>query len=206
MFVYTFARRGGLAPMRLILAGVATQYALTGVTNYTVLQADDPGRTNSALFWLFGSLGGARWSVQLAVLAAGVAAAGVALAARSRAINALSVGDETATSLGVSPAGLRRELFVVIALLTGLLVAATGVIGFVGLLVPHAGRLLVGADHRRLLPVVALLGPAFLVSVDLLARYVLRPQELPIGIITSVLGAPAFLALLHRRRKEIATG
>lgn len=198
--VYLLARRGGgFAPTRLILAGVAVGYALLGITNYLVLQADDPGKTNSALFWLLGSLAAARWT-DLGIPATALLLGVVALLARGRALNALLVGDETAASLGVPPAALRRELFVVTSVITGVMVALSGGIGFVGLVIPHAVRLVVGSDHRRVLPAAALAGAGFLVLVDLLARFLLRPQELPVGIVTAVLGAPAFLLLMGRRR------
>lgn len=200
LLVYLLARRGGgFAPSRLVLAGVAVGYALAGVTSYLVLQADDPGTTNSVLFWLLGSLGAARWEdlgVPMAVLVAGL----LIVLARARSLNALLVGDETASGLGVAPNQLRRELFATTSLVTGVMVSLSGGIGFVGLVIPHAARLLVGSDHRRLLPAAALAGAAFLVLVDLAARFVLRPQELPVGIVTSVIGAPAFLLLMSRRR------
>jgi iron complex transport system permease protein len=198
--VYLLARSGGaLAPTRLLLVGVVVGNALLGVTNYLVLQADDPGKTNSALFWILGSLSGARWGelgVPAVVLLVGMAA----LLARARGLNALLVGDETAASLGVPPGRLRRELFVTTSLLTGVMVALSGSIYFVGLVVPHAVRLLLGSDHRRVLPGSLLAGAAFLILVDLLARYLLRPQELPVGIVTAVIGAPVFLILMSRRR------
>jgi iron complex transport system permease protein len=164
-----------------------------------VVQADDPGKTNSALFWILGSLSGARWpdlGVPALALLIGVAA----LLARARGLNALLVGDETAASLGVLPSRLRRELFAATSLVTGVMVALSGSIYFVGLVVPHAVRLLLGSDHRRVLPAAVLAGAAFLVLVDLLARIVLRPQELPVGILTAVIGAPVFLLLMSRRR------
>ncbi|RZQ61872.1 iron ABC transporter permease [Amycolatopsis suaedae] len=204
--VYLLARTwGGLAPTRLLLVGVVVGYALLGVTNYLVLQADDPGKTNSALFWLFGSLAGARWA-DLGVPAVALAVGIVALLARARGMNALLVGDETAAGLGVPANRLRGELFTSTSLVTGVMVALSGAIYFVGLVVPHAVRLLVGSDHRRVLPAAVLAGAGFLVLVDLLARFLLRPQEIPVGVLTSVIGAPVFLALMARRRRLSETG
>ncbi|QWF78829.1 FecCD family ABC transporter permease [Amycolatopsis sp. CA-230715] len=198
--VYTLAVRGGaLAPSRLLLVGVVVGHALLGVTNYLVLQADDPGKTNSALFWILGSLAGARWA-DIGVPAAALLIGFAALLFRARALNALLVGDETATSLGIPPTRLRRELFATTSLVTGVMVALSGSIYFVGLVVPHAVRLLLGSDHRRILPAALLAGAAFLVLIDLLARSLLSPQELPVGILTAVIGAPVFLVLLSRRR------
>lgn len=198
--VYALAVRGGaLAPSRLLLVGVVVGHALLGVTNYLVLQADDPGKTNSALFWILGSLAGARWA-DIGVPAAALLIGFAALLFRARALNALLVGDETATSLGIPPTRLRRELFATTSLVTGVMVALSGSIYFVGLVVPHAVRLLLGSDHRRILPAALLAGAAFLVLIDLLARSLLSPQELPVGILTAVIGAPVFLVLLSRRR------
>lgn len=197
--VYLFATRAGtLVPLRLVLAGVAVGYAMSGVTSYLVLQAGNPGVTNSVLFWLLGSLAAARWTylgVPSIVLAAGI----VLLIGRARAMNALLVGDETASSLGVNVDRVRRELFALASLVTGVMVALSGGIGFVGLVVPHAVRLLVGSEHRRLLPAAALGGAAFMVVADLGARVALAPQELPIGIVTALVGAPVFLWLMNRR-------
>jgi iron complex transport system permease protein len=198
--VFLLAGRGGVfSPNRLILSGVILGYALLGLTQFLIVQADDPGKTHDALYWLFGSLAGANWArlgVPAAVLVAGVAA----LLVRGRALNALLVGDETAASLGVRPERVRRELFAVVSLVTGIMVSVSGGISFVGLIVPHTVRLVVGSEHRRLLPVAALGGALFLVVVDLVCRMLLRPQEIPVGVVTSVLGAPIFLVMMSRRR------
>ncbi|MEU1782063.1 iron ABC transporter permease [Streptomyces abikoensis] len=197
--VWAFARRGGgFRPLRLVLAGVGIGQFLSGFTHYLVLQAGDEQRTRGALFWLMGSLGGAQWAT-LALPAAAVVAATAVLLARARALNAMLMGDETAASLGVDVTRLRRELFVATSLLTGVLVSVSGAIGFVGLMVPHACRMLVGGDHRRLLPVAALFGAVLLTVVDLVARTALPDQELPVGVVTSLIGAPTLLYLLDRR-------
>ncbi|MBH5338530.1 iron ABC transporter permease [Streptomyces pactum] len=197
--VWAVARRGGgFSSLRLVLAGVGVGQFLSGFTSYLVLRAGDEQQTQGVLFWLMGSLGGARWET-LPVPAVTVAAGLVALQARARALNALQMGDETAAALGVRVAGLRRELFVVTSVLTGVLVSVSGAIGFVGLMVPHACRLVAGGDLRRLLPLSALAGAVLLVVVDLAARTVLPDQELPVGVVTSLIGAPALLYLLDRR-------
>ncbi|MGK4584096.1 FecCD family ABC transporter permease [Kitasatospora sp. HPMI-4] len=197
--VWAIARRGGgFSPLRLVLAGVGIGQFLSGFTSYLVLQAGDEQQTRGVLFWLMGSLSGAQWS-QLAIPAVAVVAGLLVLQGRARALNALLMGDETAAGLGVDVVRLRRELFVVTSLLTGVLVAVSGAIGFVGLLVPHACRLVVGGDHRRLLPVCALAGAVLLVAVDTVARTALDNQEVPIGVVTALIGAPALLYLLDRR-------
>ncbi|TDC24440.1 iron ABC transporter permease [Streptomyces sp. 8K308] len=197
--VWTFTRRErGFSALRLVLVGVAVGQFLSGVTSYLVLRAGDQQRTQSVLFWLMGSLGGATWE-RLALPALTVACGLVFLLARARGLNTLLMGDETAAGLGVDPRRLRRELFVVTSVLTGVLVSVSGAIGFVGLLVPHLCRLLVGGDHRRMLPLSALTGALLLTVVDLVCRTALPAQELPIGVVTALLGAPALLYLLDRR-------
>ncbi|MFE2101357.1 iron ABC transporter permease [Streptomyces sp. PTD9-10] len=197
--VWAVARRGGgFAPLRLVLAGVAVGQFLSGFTSYLVLRAGDEQQTHSVLFWLMGSLGGASWQL-LAVPAVTVPIALLWLQARARGLNALLMGDETAAGLGIDVGRLRRELFTVTSVLTGVLVAVSGAIAFVALMVPHVCRLLVGGDHRRLLPVSALCGALLLVVVDIVCRTAMDTQELPVGVVTSLLGAPALLYLLDRR-------
>ncbi|UFR06168.1 iron ABC transporter permease [Streptomyces sp. Go40/10] len=197
--VWAVARRGGgFAPLRLVLAGVAIGQFLSGFTSYLVLQAGDEQQTHSVLFWLMGSLSGANWQM-LAVPAVAVPVALLWLQARARGLNALLMGDETAAGLGVDVTRLRRELFTVTSVLTGVLVAVSGAIAFVALMVPHVCRLIVGGDHRRLLPVSALFGAVLLVVVDIVCRTAMDTQELPVGVVTSLLGAPALLYLLDRR-------
>ncbi|WP_331768238.1 iron ABC transporter permease [Embleya sp. NBC_00896] len=197
--VWAMARRGGgFSPLRLVLAGIGVGQFLSGFTSFLVLQAGDEQQTRGVLFWLMGSLSGAQWE-QLALPTAAVASGLLVLQARARALNALLMGDETAAGLGVDVARLRRELFAVTSVLTGVLVAVSGAIGFVGLMVPHVCRMVVGGDHRRLLPVSALFGAVLLVAVDTLARTAVSTQELPIGVVTAVIGAPVLLFLLDRR-------
>ncbi|MEU8686932.1 iron ABC transporter permease [Streptomyces sp. NPDC048665] len=197
--VWAVARRGGgFAPLRLVLAGVAIGQFLSGFTSYLVLQAGDEQQTHGVLFWLMGSLSGANWQM-LAVPALAVPIALLWLQARARGLNALLMGDETAAGLGIDVTRLRRELFTVTSVLTGVLVAVSGAISFVALMVPHVCRLVVGGDHRRLLPVSALFGAVLLVVVDIVCRTAMDTQELPVGVVTSLLGAPALLYLLDRR-------
>ncbi|MFG1694787.1 FecCD family ABC transporter permease [Nonomuraea sp. NPDC049309] len=202
--VYLLAQKSGrLTPSRLVLAGVALAYLFQAAYSF-VLQLAQSGRAaQQVLFWLMGSLGGARWHllpVPAAVLACGVAY----LLTQHRPLNALAAGEETAVSLGVNVARFRLTLFVLTSLLVGVLVATSGAIAFVGLIVPHAARLLVGADHRRVLPVTALLGAVFLQLVDVAARTVNAPQELALSIVTALFGVPFFLWLLRRRSAERA--
>lgn len=190
---------GHASPLRLILAGVAVSYALSAVTSFLVLRADDPEEVRSVLFWTLGSLSGARWEY-LTLPAAALITGTALLLAQSRSLNALLVGEESAVALGVETGRFRRNLLVLCGLLTGTMVAVSGTIGFVGLMVPHMVRLVVGADHRRVLPAAALSGAILLVWVDVVARTVISPEEMPIGVVTSLVGAPFFLWLMRRKR------
>lgn len=197
--VYWLAHSGGrlLAP-RLILGGVAIGYCLGGITSLVTLTAGQRELANAVLSWTLGSLAGTRWD-ELG-LPAFVLALGIAwLLLQARALDALLTGDETASTLGVDTTRVRRVLFVLVSLLTGVMVAVSGAIGFIGLMVPHITRMLVGTGHRRVLPVAALVGAIFLVWVDAVARVAFAPTELPVGIITALIGGPFFVWLLVRR-------
>lgn len=201
-FVFVLAQSSGvLAPTRLILAGVAVSFALSALTSFQVFEATRRGQEDAALlvlFWLLGGLGGAGWDQLLAPTIV-VGAGTLYLVLQSRPLNALLVGEESAVGLGVDTRTVRRSLFALCALLTGVMVAVSGGIGFVGLMMPHIVRLLVGSDHRRVLPVAALLGATFLIWADVFARIAYAPQELPIGIVTALAGTPFFIWLLRAR-------
>lgn len=190
-------RRGVISPLRLVLAGIAIGELLAGLTSFMVLRADEPQKVYSILFWLAGSLDQAAWSALWLPSAAVVIGALILLFDAAR-LNALIVGDETAASLGISVARLRWRLLLVTSLLTALMVSQSGIIGFVGLVVPHVARLVVGADHRRVVPMAAVTGAAFMVLCDLASRTVIAPTVIPVGIVTGVVGAPFFLWLLRR--------
>lgn len=200
LLVYAVAiAQGGLTPLRLVLTGTVLGAALSALASYLVFRSPDPAAAQSVLFWLLGSVAGADWE-RLWPAAVVVAAAGAVLTAGSGWLDALAAGPDTAAALGVPVAAARHGLFLLLALLVGVLVAVSGGIGFVGLVVPHLARMLVGARHRALLPVAALGGAVFLVAVDVLARVLVRPTELPLGVVTGLLGAPVFLLLMGRRR------
>ncbi|WP_067817521.1 FecCD family ABC transporter permease [Actinomadura kijaniata] len=199
MLVYFLARVGGrMTTVRLVLSGVATAEVLSAVTGYLVVTSDDPHAAESALRWMLGGLAGTTWGM-VAVPAAAVLAGTVALAGTARWLNLLLAGEEAATALGLDVHRFRTVMFVLVALVVGTMVAVSGAIGFVGLIMPHVVRLLVGADHRRALPVAALLGAAFLIVADLVARTVIAPEEVPVGILTALVGGPFFLWLMRRR-------
>ncbi len=197
-------REGRVEPVRLILAGVALSFLFSGLTSFLTLttQAEE---VFSVLFWLLGTVAAADW-MDVGLLAPVVGVGIAAIFFRSGLLNALLAGDETAIGVGVSVHRLRTELLLVTSLLTGVAVAIAGGVGFVGLVVPHLVRILVGAEHRRLIPLVFLAGAVFLVTVDLAARTVVAPRELPLGVITSVLGAPFFLWVMHHGDRRSPTG
>lgn len=187
-----------MTTVRLVLSGVATGEVLSAVASYLIVTSDDPRKAESALRWTLGGLAGTTWDLIWIPAAAVLAGTGVLLGV-SRPLNLLLAGEEAAAALGLNVHRFRAALFVVIALMIGAIVAVSGTIGFVGLMLPHVVRLLVGADHRRALPAVALLGAAFLIATDLAARSVIAPEEIPIGILTALAGGPFFLWLMRRR-------
>ncbi|MEU6522948.1 iron ABC transporter permease [Streptomyces sp. NPDC046924] len=199
VLVYAIARTPrGLSPLRLVLTGTAMFYGFSAVTTFMVFAAERGEAARSAMMWLLGSLGGANWA-SVPIAAGAVLGGLVHLGWSARRLNALAMGDETAAALGVDPERLRKELFLVSAAVTGAVVAVSGAIGFVGLMVPHAVRMLVGADHRRLLAVAPLAGAVLLIWVDILSRVVLAPVELPVGVLTAAIGVPCFVLLMRRR-------
>ncbi|PRX98055.1 FecCD family ABC transporter permease [Allonocardiopsis opalescens] len=196
--VFALARTGGmLHPLRLIMVGIAVGQLLGGLTSFLVLRAGSTDAQQQVMFWLLGSLAGAQWPLAL-TCAAVVGAVTAALLAAANRLNVLVLGDEGAAALGMDATRTRGLLFLATGLLTGTVVAVSGTIGFVGLVVPNLTRLLVGADHRRVLPVAALLGALLLVWADTAARMVLAPSELPIGILTAMVGVPFFVWALRR--------
>ncbi|WP_205747882.1 iron ABC transporter permease [Devosia sp. FKR38] len=198
--VFLVATAGGqLSPLRLVLAGMACGYSLSGLTSLIVLTSENRELARTAMEWLLGSLGGAAWS-DLGLPAAVLLVGTLWLTLNGRALNALLAGDETARTLGVDVGRLRVTLFIVLSLLTGVMVAVSGAIGFVGLVIPHVVRMLVGTDHRRVLPVSVLVGAIFLVWVDVVARMAFAPIELPVGVITALLGGPFFVWMLASQR------
>ncbi|WP_168706788.1 FecCD family ABC transporter permease [Gordonia paraffinivorans] len=198
--VYVVARaQGGLTPLRLILSGVVLSSAFMALSSLLVFTAADPHAADNVMFWMLGSVAGATWAkVQIAGVVVVVAV--VAMLAIHSWLDAYAAGTDTASSLGVPVRGVRSALFAVQGVLVGVMVAVAGGIGFVGLIVPHAARLLAGATHRAMLPVAVCGGALFLVWVDVISRVVASPREMPLGIVTGLIGAPVFLFLMGRRQ------
>lgn len=205
--VYAMARRAGsMTTGRLILAGVAVQYILSALTSLVLVLAAHPDQIRSVLFWTLGGLGGARWE-ELALPAVALLVGTVLLIALARPLDLLLAGDEGAHTLGLDTGRFRAAVFVLTSLVIGVLVAYSGAIGFVGLMIPHAARMVVGAGHRALLPVAALGGAVFLTLADLVARTAAAPEEIPVGVVTALVGGPFFLWMLRRStRTEGMTG
>ncbi|MFB8117922.1 FecCD family ABC transporter permease [Streptomyces sp. NPDC055962] len=186
---------------RVVLSGVAAMQLFSALTSFVVMTAADAEQTRGVLFWLLGSLSGVGWSEVWTCAAVLVVTLGICLG-HARTLDAFAFGQDAAAALGVHVARTRLVLLCTTALLTAALVSSAGAIGFVGLVLPHAARALTGSGHRRLLPVTALAGAIFLVWVDTLARTVLDPQEVPVGVVTSLIGVPAFVLVLHRTRRS----
>jgi iron complex transport system permease protein len=195
--VYVLAQRSGrVGPSRLVLAGVAVSYLATAGTSFIQLYSR-PSEVRGLMFWILGSFASASWD-DLGIPTVVITVTSTWLLVRARSLNVMSTGDDSAAALGVDVNRFRIELLLISSILTAGAVSVAGGIGFVGLMVPHACRFIVGPDHRRLLPVAVLTGATFMVLVDLLARVADRPNELPVGIFTAAIGAPFFLILMRR--------
>ena len=198
--VLTLAVAAGTGMDRMILAGIAATQLFSALTSFIVFTSADAEQTRGVLFWLLGSLSSASWS-DVALCGAVVAFGVVVCWAFASTLDAFLFGEDAAASLGVSVARARMVLLVVTALVTAVIVSTSGAIGFVGLVLPHAARALVGTRHRVLVPTATILGAIFLVWVDTAARLVIAPQELPVGVATAIVGVPAFVIILLRRRR-----
>jgi len=198
---YELARSGRTVPTaNHVLAGVAVSAAATAAT--TLVMMLNEAKAFVVFSWLYGDFTTASWE-KLRLASPYVGASWVVLLLCTHRLNALQLGDDEAATLGVRVERLKIVTVVVASLATAICVALSGLIGFVGLIVPHACRLLVGPDNRVLFPVTLLFGATFLILADLGARIVLAPQELPVGIITAAVGSPFFLILLRRQRRGL---
>ncbi|MEU3604574.1 iron ABC transporter permease [Streptomyces sp. NPDC035033] len=192
------AGRGSLSPLRLVLTGVALSLGLQAVMSLMIYFAPDSEATSMVLYWTMGSFGAANWGA-LPVVTVVVLLGLVVLYRYGRALDVLALGDETAASLGVGPDRHRKALLVLVSLVTGVMVAVSGAIAFVGLVMPHVVRMVVGATHARVLAVAPLAGAIFMVWVDLVSRTLVAPRELPLGVITALVGVPVFVTLMRRK-------
>ena len=193
--------RTRMSTVRLILAGAVVSALCTALSNFIIYMAGNTEGIQTATFWMMGSLSNARWD-GLVLPMAMVALMVAYFASQVRSLDALLLGEEAAMTLGIDANKKRRTYMALIALLTGILVSQCGIIGFVGLVIPHMIRSLVGASHGRNLPMVVVFGAIFLVWADLLSRVLLPSGDLPIGIITALMGAPLFMRLLFGNAKN----
>jgi iron complex transport system permease protein len=199
--VYLLARVGKALPVTtLILAGVALSALLSSIVSYLIISSGDA--LKGIIFWLMGSFSLSQWSEVGVVLPYLVVGATVIILF-ARMLNVMQLDEEQAQQLGVNVERLKIILLAAATLITAASVSFVGTIGFVGIIIPHAVRLVWGSDHRSLLPLSALVGAIFMILTDLIARTVLAPSEIPIGVITAICGAPFFLYLLRRRKKAI---
>lgn len=191
-------QRGRLPLVSLILAGVVLGSSFSAATSYLMLwERDNAARV---LSWLLGSFALSSWA-QVATLTPLALLAGGVMWASAQALNVMQLGEESALQLGLPLEAFKATLITVATLATAAAVSVAGIIGFVGLIVPHAVRLAVGPDHRTLIPLSGLVGALFMVLADLAARTVIAPAELPIGVVTALVGGPFFLYLLRRQRR-----
>ncbi len=199
--VYALARVGKTLPVTtLILAGVALGSFLGSIVSYLIISSGE--KMHGIIFWLMGSFSLSQWS-EIKILLPYVAAGTAVILILARWLNVMQLDEEQAQQLGVNVERLKLILLAAATLITAASVSFVGTIGFVGIIIPHAVRLIWGADHRFLLPLSVLTGAIFMILADLAARTVLAPTEIPIGVITAICGAPFFLYLLRRRKKAI---
>jgi len=198
--VYGIARIRGITPETLVLAGIAVMYLFSAATSFLHYGATEE-KLQTVIHWLFGSLAGVVWSNILVVFIALLVCLGFLLK-YSWDLNAMAGGEETATSLGVNTSRVRIICMTLASLITATIIGFTGIIGFIGLIAPHVTRMIIGADHRFLLPYSCVVGPILLLSADTVARTVLQPIEIPVGIMTAFIGVPFFLYLMLTRRRQ----
>lgn len=201
LLVGILASGTGGSSERIILCGVAGSQLFNALTSYIVTTSANAEQARGVLFWLLGSMSGVRWpDVYLSVP---ITLAGFAVCLlHARALDAFAFGRDAAASLGIAVRRTQIVLFAVTAIMTAAVVSMVGSVGFVGLVIPHAARFLVGPSHGRLLPATALGGAIFVVAADIVSRIIIPQQILPIGVVTALFGAPAFAVILYRVRKS----
>ncbi|WP_296137359.1 iron ABC transporter permease [uncultured Corynebacterium sp.] len=196
--VLLLAWAAGNGNHNIILGGVAITQLFSALTSFLIMFSADANTTRGVLFWMLGSLASSSWQT-VALSAAIFAVSFVVLFCHSTALDAFTFGADSAASLGINVKRVRMVVIGVASLLAATIVSSSGAIGFVGLVLPHAARLIVGTGHRRVLPVSAALGAILLVWVDALGRTVAAPVEIPVGVITALVGVPLFITLLVKQ-------
>ncbi len=202
IFVYFLARIGGrITPFKMILAGMVISSICSSLTSLIIFLSKDNEGIRTVNFWMMGSLAGAEWSNIVLPIAISVIPL-IYFFTQYRNLNLMVLGDETSITLGLNIEKHRKIYMILSSLITGVIVSACGTIGFVGIMIPHIVRLIFGTDHKTLLPFSALVGAIFLIWADVIARCAITNMELPIGIITSVIGAPFLLWLMVKGTGE----
>lgn len=199
--VYNIARVGGSVPVgTLLLSGIALTSFMSAITALLTYLAGE--KIHQIIFWLMGGLWNASW-IQVKIALPLTLAGTLVIYTFSKDLNVMLLGEESAKHIGIDTNSLRKILLITTSLITGVAVSVSGIIGFVGLIIPHVVRILTGPDHRILIPASALTGAIFLICTDTLARTVIAPTEVPVGIITALFGAPFFIYLLRKKKKMI---
>jgi iron complex transport system permease protein len=189
---------GSTTSVKLILAGTVINSLCASFSNFIIYSAGTAEGIRTVTFWLMGSLTAADWN-RLPLLAVSVLIAVILFITQARPLNIMLLGDEAATTLGYNPVNLRRVYMTAASLVTGIIVANCGMIGFLGLIIPHIVRGLTGSDHRRLIPLTVIAGSLFMVWADVIARVIIPQGELPIGIVTAMAGSPLFAYILIKK-------
>ena len=204
--VFLLARvHGRTSVVRLLLAGIAISLVFAAATNFMLMTSKEDGGIKAVMHWMLGSLAGAKWS-NIGIPIIVFVFVFLLLNIFYRQLNALLMGEETAATLGISLEKFRFVIVVLVSLLTGVLVAVSGSIGFIGLVIPHIVRMIVGSNYKFVLPMSALIGAVFLVCADAFARSVISPEEMPIGIITALCGCPFFIWMLRKQSYSFGEG
>ena len=202
IFVYFLAKIGGrITPFKMILAGMVISSICSSLTSLIIFLSKDNEGIRTVNFWMMGSLAGAQWSNIVLPIAISVIPL-IYFFTQYRNLNLMVLGDETSITLGLNIEKHRKIYMILSSLITGVIVSVCGTIGFVGIMIPHIVRLIFGTDHKTLLPFSALVGAIFLIWADVIARCAITNMELPIGIITSVIGAPFLLWLMVKGTGE----
>lgn len=190
--------RGKMTSVKLVLAGMVINALCSAFSNFIIYFANNAEGIKTVTFWTMGSLAASGWN-KLPLVGIVVLVAILFFLLQSRVLNTMLLGDEAAVTLGINLSVYRRVYMLLTALVTGVMVASCGMIGFVGLIIPHIVRGLVGSDHRKVMPVSVLFGAIFLIWTDVIARSLISSVELPIGIITAMIGAPMFMYMLVKK-------
>lgn len=199
MFLLFMLNRGNRDSVRLLLSGCVISILCSSITSIIMFFAKDKEKISSVTFWLMGSVSDANWEM-IPIISIVVFIGIFLLVLYYRQLNAMLLGDEVAHTLGINTEQFRWKLVIIVALIVGAIVAFCGMIGFVGFVIPHIVRTIFGSNHKIVVPISAYIGATFLLLCDIIARIIVIPEEIPIGIITSLIGAPFFIYILEKKK------